>query len=46
MGWNRACPVRETQWKVHPYWIKQSQSLEQDNAAGGRDHRVMRDSGA
>jgi hypothetical protein len=33
-------------WKVHPYWTKQSQALEQDNAAGGREHRVMRNCGA
>ena len=45
MGWNRV-PVRDTQWKVRPYWTKQSQALEQDEAAGGREHRIMRDSGA
>lgn len=45
MGWNRT-PLHDTQWRVHPYWTKQSQALEQDAAAGGRDHRVMRDCGA
>ena len=45
MGWNRT-PLHDTQWRVRPYWTKQSQALEQDAAAGGRDHRVMRDCGA
>jgi hypothetical protein len=40
VGWNPT-PVRDTQWKVHPYWTKQGQALEQDHAAGGREHRVM-----
>lgn len=45
MGWNKT-PVRDTQWRVHPYWTKQSQALEQDQAAGGRECRVMQDCGA
>ncbi len=45
MGWNRDRPVRDVQWKVHPYWTKQTQSLEQDHAAGGRERRVMADGG-
>lgn len=44
MGWSPTC-VRDSQWKppVHP--IKQVQALEQDRAAGGREHRVVRDGG-
>ena len=44
MGWNPTS-VREKQWKVPIYWTKQSQALEQDRAAGGRDHRVVQGSG-
>lgn len=44
MGWNPT-PVRDTQWKGPVYWTKQSQALEQDHAAGGRDHRVIQGSG-
>ena len=40
MGWNPT-PVRDTQWKGPVYWTKQSQALEQDRAAGDRDHRVV-----
>lgn len=39
-------PVPDTHWRVHPYWTKQSQALEQDHAAGGRGRRVMQESGA
>lgn len=42
----KRAPVRDTQWRVHPYWTKQSQALEQDQAAGGRGRRIMRDCGA
>ena len=40
MGWSPT-QVRDTQWKppVHP--TKQAQALEQDHAAGGREHRVV-----
>jgi hypothetical protein len=40
VGWSPT-HVRDTQWKppVHP--TKQAQALEQDHAAGGRDHRVI-----
>lgn len=43
MGWSPT-RVRDTQWKppVHP--TKQAQALEQDHAAGGREHRVIRGS--
>lgn len=44
MGWNPT-HVRDAQWKV-VYSNKQSLALEQDHAAGGRDNRVMQDSGA
>ena len=44
MGWN-PIPVRDAQWKGPVYWTKQSQALEQDYAAGGRDHRVIQGSG-
>jgi hypothetical protein len=44
MGWSPT-HVSETQWKV-VYPSKQSLALEQDQAAGGRDHRRMRGSGA
>ncbi len=44
MGWSPT-RVRDTQWRppVHP--PKQAQALEQDDAAGGREHRVVHDSG-
>jgi uncharacterized protein (DUF2235 family) len=45
VGWNPT-PVRDTQWKAALYWTKQSQALEQDNAAGGREHRIIQGSGA
>lgn len=45
MGWNPT-PVRDTQWKGPVYWTKQSQALEQDHAAGNRDHRVIQGSDA
>ena len=45
MGWNTN-PVHDSQWRVHPYWTKQSQALEQDRAAGGRARRVVQDCGA
>lgn len=45
MGRNKT-PVSDTQWRVHPYWTKQSQAVEQDQAAGGRGRRVMQDCGA
>jgi hypothetical protein len=44
MGWSPT-HVRDAQWKV-VYANKQSLALEQDHAAGGRDNRVMQDSGA
>lgn len=44
MGWNPT-HVSDAQWKV-VYANKQSLALEQDRAAGGRDNRVMQDSGA
>ena len=40
MGWNPT-HVRDTQWKVPVYSNIQSQALEQDHAAGGREHRVI-----
>ncbi|KQH79725.1 hypothetical protein AO501_03930 [Mycobacterium gordonae] len=43
MGWNRT-PVRDEQWRAPVHWTKQGQALEQDRAAGGRHHRVVRDS--
>lgn len=44
MGWSPT-RVRDRQWRppVHP--TKQVQAVEQDAAAGGRDHRVVHDSG-
>lgn len=39
-------PVSDAQWRVHPYWTKQSQALEQDRAAGGRGRRLIQDCGA
>ncbi len=45
MGRNKT-PVRDSQWRVHPYWTKQSQALEQDQAAGGRECRVIQDCSA
>lgn len=44
MGWSPT-HVTDTQWKV-VYASKQSLALEQDQAAGGRDQRRMRGSGA
>jgi hypothetical protein len=45
VGWNKT-PVHDSQWRVHPYWTKQSQALEQDQAAGGHGRRVIQDCGA
>ncbi|MBB4853941.1 hypothetical protein HNP40_001321 [Mycobacteroides chelonae] len=45
MAWNRT-PIRDTQWKVPVHPKKQTQALEQDQAAGGRVHRRMPDCGA
>jgi hypothetical protein len=44
MGWSPT-HVNDTQWKV-VYASKQSLALEQDQAAGGRNQRRMRGSGA
>lgn len=41
MGWNRT-PVRDEQWKAPVHPTKQVQALEQDVAAGGRHHRVVK----
>ncbi|MBN7560196.1 hypothetical protein [Mycobacteroides abscessus] len=45
MGWNRT-PIRDAQWKVPPHPKKQTQALEQDDAAGGRTRRIMPEGGA
>ena len=45
MAWNRT-PIRDGQWKVPVHPNKQTQALEQDDAAGGRAQRIMPDSGA
>ncbi|MDM2174947.1 hypothetical protein [Mycobacteroides abscessus] len=34
--------MRESQWKPPVHWTKQVQSLEQDQAAGGRDYRKVK----
>lgn len=45
MGWNRT-PIRDGQWRVPPHPRKQTQALEQDDAAGGRARRIMPEGGA
>lgn len=42
MGWNPRDAIKDHHWRVPHAWNKSVQAKEQDDAAGGRQNRVIR----